>query len=79
MSGSSGLLVELFDAGFHARPQDEGTGDFALSGDAGPTTNYTLHMVDTTPLDPTDNPAISAAPRLMRRVPGPDQWKTLLL
>ena len=59
MSGSSGLLVELFDAGFHARPQDEGTGDFALSGDAGPTTNYTLHMVDTTPLDPTDNPAIS--------------------
>ena len=78
MSGSSGLLVELFDAGFHARPQDEGTGDFALNGDAGPTTNYTLHMVDTTPLDPTDNPAISGCSSSYAPATGPqDQWETL--
>jgi hypothetical protein len=57
-SGSSNLFVEVFDAPFNRRAQDDGTGDFSIGGGPGPTTNYTLHMVDTTPLDPTDNPAV---------------------
>jgi len=58
-AGSDDLTVEIFDAPFNRRPQDDGTGDFAFGGSPGPTTNYSLHMVDTTPLDPTDNPLVS--------------------
>jgi hypothetical protein len=54
-SGSDDLTVEIFDAPFNRRNQDDGTGDFAFLGSPGPTTNYSLHVVDTTPLDPTDN------------------------
>ncbi len=58
-AGSSNLTVDIYDAMFNGRPQDVETGDFAFSGSSGPTTNYSLHMVDTTPLNPTDNPAIA--------------------
>ncbi len=57
-SGSSGLVVDLYDPGFFARPQDQGTGDFKIGNGPEPTTTYSLHMVDNTPLDPTDNPTI---------------------
>jgi hypothetical protein len=57
-AGSSTLDVEIWDAPFNRRPQDEETGDFSIGSGTGPTTNYTLHFVDTTPLDPTDNPAV---------------------
>jgi hypothetical protein len=56
---STTLTVEIYDAPFNRRPIDEETGDFSFSGGEGPTTNYSLHMVDTTPLDPTDNPLVS--------------------
>jgi hypothetical protein len=57
-AGSDNLTVDIYDAMFNGRPLDVETGDFAFGGSGGPTTNFTVHSVDTTPLDPTDNPAV---------------------
>ncbi|HLF61695.1 MAG TPA: Tad domain-containing protein [Acidimicrobiia bacterium] len=77
---SQDLTVELFDPRFNRRPQDEGTGDFAFSGSPGPITTYSLHMVDITPLNPIDNPAIPGCSMTLDPDTTPtfqDQWVTL--
>ncbi len=77
-TGSNGLTVSLYDPGFRARPQDQGTGDFKIGSGPEPTTTYTLHMVDTTPLDPTDNPTVSGCSATYPPGSGPqDDWDTL--
>ena len=55
------LTVRVYDAGFYGRPSDESTGDGKWSpgaNDPWGTTTYSFHTVDSTPYDPTDNPAV---------------------
>ena len=79
-SGSDNLTVDIYDAMFNGRPQDVETGDFAFAGSNGPITNYSLHMVDTTPLDPTDNPVVSGCSMTLNPDDGTsymNQWRNL--
>lgn len=79
-SGSSGLDVAIYDAAFDERPNlDVETGDWTFTS-SGPTTNYTLNMVDATPLDPTDNPVIGGCSWSLppnAGAPYKNQWVTL--
>jgi hypothetical protein len=54
---STTLTVDIYDAMFNPRPQNVETGDFTFGGGGGPTTTYSLYLVDDSPLDPTDNAA----------------------
>ena len=76
---SNTLSVDLYDPTFNRRPQDQGTGDFSIGNGVGPTTNYSLHMVDNTPLDPTDNPAVAGCSASFAPDTGAnqDQWVNL--
>ncbi|MGI9609365.1 MAG: pilus assembly protein TadG-related protein [Acidimicrobiia bacterium] len=62
--GASNLVVEVYDARWDERPNypDIETADARYSpgggGNPGVTTTFQMHAVDTTPSDPTDNPAI---------------------
>jgi hypothetical protein len=59
-SGSSGLNVYVYDAGFYDRGDfNYQTGDRYQDDGGGADTHYQLYSPDTTPLDPTDNPAIA--------------------
>ena len=55
-AGTPDLTVWIYDAMFNDRA-DPGTetGDFSFSGGSGPTTDFSLYLVDDSPLDPTDN------------------------
>jgi hypothetical protein len=59
-SGSSNLLVHIYDAGFYDRGNfNNQTGDLGQDDGGGADTHYQLYGPDTTPLDPTDNPPIA--------------------
>jgi hypothetical protein len=77
---SSGLTVDIYDAMFNDRAsQDLETGDFAFGG-AGPITNYSVHLVDNTPLDPTDNPVVPGCSWSLNPDDGTfymNQWRNL--
>jgi hypothetical protein len=58
----SSLDVQVFDAGLYPRStQDVETGDHLDSGSSNFTTDYQLFAADATPLDSTDNPAMTPA------------------
>ncbi len=79
--GSEDLTVDIYDAMFNARNQDDGPGDFSIGGGGGgPITNYTFHMVDDTPHDPTNNPMVSGCSWSLNPNDGNfyrDRWRTL--
>ncbi len=56
------VLVQVFDAGFYARPQAQGTSElnFGSQGD-GWFTDYALLAPDSTPDNPNDNPPVAAS------------------
>ncbi|MGH8872962.1 MAG: pilus assembly protein TadG-related protein [Acidimicrobiia bacterium] len=59
-SGASGLTVDIYDAGFYERGSfDFETGDRAQNTGGGADTHFQMYMFDSTPLDPTDNTAIT--------------------
>lgn len=59
-SGVSGLTVDVYDAGFYQRPNfNTETGDREQNSDGGADTHFQMYQFDDTPLDPTDNVAIS--------------------
>ncbi len=61
-TGKTNFTVQVYDAGFYDRSSFGETGDeesLAKSTSGGTNMHYQLYMVDTTPLDPTDNPPIS--------------------
>jgi hypothetical protein len=59
-SGVSGLTVSAYDAGFYDRGSfDTETGDREQDSGSGADTHFQLYRFDSTPLDPTDNVAIS--------------------
>jgi hypothetical protein len=61
-TGTSSFTVQLYDAGSYDRSNFAETGDehnLGSSGTGGGTANFQLYRVDTSPLDPTDNPSIS--------------------
>lgn len=78
-AGKSSFTVRIYDAGFYDRatPQTE-TGDYdglAYSASGGPTTQFRLYNVDSTPLDPTDNPIISSCSRSIGPGQDPGTYK----
>lgn len=57
-TGKSSFTVQIYDAGFYDRSSFGETGDeegLTKSSSGGTNMHYQLYMVDTTPLDPTDN------------------------
>lgn len=65
-SGKTSFTVQLYDAGFYDRSGFAETGDeqsLTHSANGGTNTHFQLYDVDTTPLDPTDNPAIGSCSR----------------
>lgn len=61
-SGKTSMTVDLYDPGYYRRTGfGVGTGDVDSLSETvagGVTTTYTLRSPDSTPLDPTDNPAV---------------------
>jgi hypothetical protein len=58
-AGSSGLDIDLYDAGYYNRSGfSSETGDYNYGGGGygGVTTSWSVYAPDSTPLDPTDNP-----------------------
>lgn len=62
-SGVSDLTVQIYDAGFfpeYTGSNDTGDGKWGVgAGNPWADTLYSFHYVDSTPSDPTDNPAVS--------------------
>jgi hypothetical protein len=59
-SGVSGLTVAVYDAGFYNRASfDTETGDREQDSNGGANTQFQMYRFDSTPLDPTDNVAIT--------------------
>lgn len=59
-SGVSDLDVDVYDAGFYDRGSfDTETGDLGQDSGGGTNTHFQLYGWDPTPLDPTDNPAVT--------------------
>ncbi|HEY7705284.1 MAG TPA: pilus assembly protein TadG-related protein [Acidimicrobiia bacterium] len=55
--GTTGLTVDVYDAGFYERGDfDTQTGDHQQDTNGGTNTRYEFRNVDNTPLDPTNNP-----------------------
>ncbi|MGH8952437.1 MAG: pilus assembly protein TadG-related protein [Acidimicrobiia bacterium] len=59
-SGATGLTVDVYDAGFYDRGNfNVETGDRQQDTNGGADTHFQMYMFDSTPLDPSDNAAIS--------------------
>lgn len=59
-AGAGHVEVMVYDAGFYDRPSfGTETGDNFQDTGGGADTHFEMYMVDATPLDPSDNPAIS--------------------
>lgn len=60
-SPPSKVVVQVFDASFTNRGQSDGTGDNRFQSNDNWYTNFTMYNADTTPYDPTNNPAMTRA------------------
>jgi hypothetical protein len=80
--GTTGLSVQIYDAGFYERGDfNVETGDREQDRNGGTDTLYQFYNVDVTPLDPTDNPPVAGCGWTIGSNSGAstykNQWRTL--
>lgn len=74
--GSTDLRIRVFDAGFYERGSfNTQTGDRRQDDGGGANTHFQVYYPDTTPLDPTDNTAVSGCRWDIGSGQGASTWK----